>query len=156
MTPRAVRPARARTCAPWLSDARLARLVACLKGVDCMAPNYHVSRRGNPGPRSGFRPLSRFGPAAPPLAYQVPQRRLGSGSDGGVAKAGARVRSSASSGERAAASRAVSGGRFHFSSTSLSTEVWSKTSELTSSGRAYGDTITAGTRNPYLPYRPAP
>ena len=28
-------------------------------------------------------------------------------------------------------------------------EVWSRISEQTYPGRAYGDTITAGTRNPY-------
>jgi hypothetical protein len=60
--------------------------------------------------------------------YQEPHLRLGSGSDGGSRKAGGPVRPSASSGETAAASRAVNTGRFHFSSTSLSTEVWSSTS----------------------------
>jgi len=49
----------------------------------------------------------------------------GSGSFGGSAKAGSPSRSTASSGDVAVASRRVSGGRFHFSSISLSTEVWS-------------------------------
>ena len=65
---------------------------------------------------------------------------VGLGSDGGSRKAGGPVRSSASSGDAAAASLAVSGGRFHFSSTSLSTEVWSSTSLHTYPGREYGDT----------------
>ncbi len=60
--------------------------------------------------------------------YQEPHVRAGLGSDGGSRKAGGPVRSSALSGEAAAASLAVSGGRFHFCSTSLSTEVWSSTS----------------------------
>ena len=65
------------------------------------------------------------------VSYQVPQRRLGAGRSGGSRKAGGPDRSRASSGARAAASRAVSGGRFHFSCTSLSTEVWSRTSVQT-------------------------
>jgi alkanesulfonate monooxygenase SsuD/methylene tetrahydromethanopterin reductase-like flavin-dependent oxidoreductase (luciferase family) len=60
--------------------------------------------------------------------YQELHCRAGLGSDGGSRKAGGPVRSSALSGEAAAASLAVSGGRFHFCSTSLSTEVWSSTS----------------------------
>src|SRR5580692_11400658 len=63
--------------------------------------------------------------------YQDPHARAGLGSAGGSRKAGGPVRSSALSGEAAAASLAVSGGRFHFSSTSLSTEVWSSTSPQT-------------------------
>ena len=59
----------------------------------------------------------------PGLYYQEPQARVGLGSDGGSRKAGGPVRSSMLSGEVAAASRRVSGGRFHFCSTSLSTEV---------------------------------
>jgi len=55
--------------------------------------------------------------------YQEPHFRLGSGSDGGFRKAGGPAKSSASSGVLAAASRAVSAGRFHFSSQILSTDV---------------------------------
>src|SRR6266704_1992639 len=95
--------------------------------------------------REPDRPLSAGGGR-----YQVPHFRLGSGSSGGVRKAGGAPRSSAPSGEAAAASRRVSAGRFHFSSTSLSTEVWSNTSDRTQSRRAYGETTTAGTRRPYL------
>src|SRR5579859_26944 len=69
-------------------------------------------------------------------AYQVPQVRAGGGRSGGVRKAGGADRSSAPSGEIAAASRRVSAGRFHFSSMSFSTEVWSNTSDSTQSGRA--------------------
>jgi serine/threonine-protein kinase len=69
-------------------------------------------------------------------AYQLPHSSAGSGSSGGVMNAGGAVRSSAPSGAIAAASRLVSAGRFHFSSTSLSTEVWSNTSDRTQSGRA--------------------
>src|ERR1700735_3040386 len=62
---------------------------------------------------------------------QVPHFRLGSGRDGGLPNAGSLVKSSASNGVWAAKSRAVSAGRFHFSSTSLRTEVWSRTLEQT-------------------------
>jgi predicted acylesterase/phospholipase RssA len=62
---------------------------------------------------------------------QEPHLRAGAGNDGGLRKAGGPSRSSALSGAAAAASRAVSGGRFHFCSASLSTEVWSNTSEVT-------------------------
>jgi hypothetical protein len=48
---------------------------------------------------------------------------LGAGSSGGVRKAGGESKSSAASGAVAAASRRVNAGRFHFSSTSFSTEV---------------------------------
>ena len=71
-----------------------------------------------------------------PAAYQVPHSSAGAGNRGGVRKAGGAVRSSAPRGEVAAASRRVSAGRFHFSSTSFSTEVWSKMSDRTQSGRA--------------------
>src|SRR6266496_2368836 len=50
---------------------------------------------------------------------------LGSGSRGGVRKCGGPSRSSASRGSSAAASRLVSGGRFHLRSISLSIDVWS-------------------------------
>src|SRR5258708_19136983 len=61
-------------------------------------------------------------------SHQEPHFRLGSGRDGGSRKAGGAVRSSALSGEFAAASLGVRAGRFHFCSTSLSTEVWSSPS----------------------------
>jgi hypothetical protein len=64
-------------------------------------------------------------------SYQEPHVRPGLGNDGGSRKAGGPVRSSAPGGDAAAASRAVSAGRFHSSSTSLSTEVWSSISEQT-------------------------
>src|SRR6202042_3972235 len=75
-------------------------------------------------------------PCALSRAYQVPHASAGLGSSGGVRKAGGAVRSSAPSGAISAASRLVSAGRFHFSSTSFSSEVWSNTSERTQSGRA--------------------
>ena len=53
---------------------------------------------------------------------------LAAARSGGVRNAGGELRSRAPSGELAAASRRVSDGRFHFSSISLSTEVWSSTS----------------------------
>jgi hypothetical protein len=52
-----------------------------------------------------------------------PQARLGEGSTGGVRKAGSESRSSASSGAAAAASLAVSGGRFNLLSISFSKDV---------------------------------
>jgi hypothetical protein len=68
------------------------------------------------------------GPAAPRFpgarpGYHDPQARAGAGSSGGMPKAGSASRSSASSGATAAASLRVSGGRFHFSSSSFSTDV---------------------------------
>lgn len=81
------------------------------------------ARRGLPG-----EDLRRRAPA---LLYQVPHFRAGSGRDGGLRKRGGDVKSSASSGVLAAASRAVRAGRFHFSSRSLSTDVWSSTWEQT-------------------------
>src|ERR1035441_373958 len=90
MTPRAVRPARARTCAPWLSDARLARLVACLKEVDCMPlttmyPDAETSapwRLQPPEPFRPRRPASRL-PGAPAQAGFGQRRRLGEGRSAG-------------------------------------------------------------------------
>ena len=64
-------------------------------------------------------------------ANGLPQATPGAGSFGGVRKAGSPARSSASSGALAAASRLVSGGRFHLCWTSLSTEVWSNSSLVT-------------------------
>src|SRR5450756_2592425 len=111
MTPRAVRPARAIAWAAGLSAARLAFMgaCACRADIDDMRCDYP----GSAGPCSG---------------YQEPHFRRGSGSDGGFRKAGGALDLTAPSGETAAASLAVSGGRFHFCSTSLSTEVWSSTS----------------------------
>src|SRR5439155_5053212 len=51
----------------------------------------------------------------------------GGGREGGSRNAGGLLRSSASRGSDAAASRSVSGGRFHFLSTSLRIEMWSYT-----------------------------
>jgi large repetitive protein len=85
-----------------------------------------------PLPAEGLAEAGRFRPAA----YQVPHSSAGLGSSGGVRNAGGAARSSAPSGAIAAASRLVSAGRFHFYSTSFSTEVWSNTSERTQSGRA--------------------
>src|SRR4051794_17880698 len=80
------------------------------------------------------------GPGAYPSA--------GGGSTGGVRNAGGSSKSSATKGLAAAASRRVSDGRFHLSATRRSTLVWSKTSLMTAPGRAYGETMTAGTRKP--------
>ncbi|HET9071051.1 MAG TPA: RNA polymerase subunit sigma-70 [Acidimicrobiales bacterium] len=66
-------------------------------------------------------PVDRCAPGVPGSDH----RRAGGARVGGSAKAGAASRSTMSQGARAAASRSVSGGRFHFSSISLSTEVWS-------------------------------
>jgi hypothetical protein len=81
-------------------------------------------------------PAHRLPSPCNPADHQVPQASAGAVSSGGVRNAGGAVRSSAPSGEIAAASRRVSAGRFHFSSTSFSTEVWSNTSDSTQSGRA--------------------
>jgi hypothetical protein len=93
---------------------------------------------GESPPQTGTHTFTvTINPASlPPRAYQAPHSSAGLGSSGGVRNAGGAVRSSAPSGATAAASRWVSAGRFHFSSTSLSTEVWSNTSERTQSGRA--------------------
>jgi hypothetical protein len=58
------------------------------------------------------------------------------GSLGGFKNAGLPWKSNMSNKLLAFASRRVSAGRFHFSSTSFRTEVWSKTSDRTQSGRA--------------------
>jgi len=71
----------------------------------------------------GRRPPTAVPGGLRPWPYQEPHFRLGSGSDGGFRKAGGPAKSSASSGVLAAASRAVSAGRFHFSSQILSTDV---------------------------------
>src|SRR5215472_593499 len=84
----------------------------------------------------GHSPQSDVLASHDPAAYQVPHASAGAGSSGGVRNAGGDVRSSAPSGEAAAASRRVSAGRFHFSSMSFSTEVWSNMSDRTQSGRA--------------------
>ena len=129
MMPRAMNPARAGR-APQDYRTRLALPRTCAAEVDCMLlPTFVTGRK----PASNYL---RLGPGNLYLrvsawAYQVPHFSRGSGSGGGVRKAGVLVKSSALSGVLAAASRAVSGGRFHFSSTSLSTDVWSRTSEQT-------------------------
>src|SRR5487761_224378 len=118
MTPRATSPARASTCMAGLCAARLALRLAPM------------------GIRARGEDVDDIGPQPPALwvsipilpRSQEPHVRVGLGSDGGSRKAGGPLRSSALSGEAAAASLAVSGGRFHFCSTSLSTEVWSSTS----------------------------
>src|ERR1700733_3066817 len=139
MTPRAARPARASTCMAGLCAARLALRLAPM-GIRARGDDVDDIGHRLPALRGSIPILPR---------HQEPHARDGLGSDGGSRKAGGPVRSSALSGEAAAASLAVSGGRFHFCSTSLSTEVWSSTSLQTKSRRAYGDTTTAGTRNPY-------
>src|ERR1700716_3430848 len=115
MIPRAASPALASACAVGVSGARLALLLA--RGIVVVRMTVVLPRQYERKPR--------------PSGYQVPHSRLGSGRDGGFRKAGGLVKSSASNGVVAAASRVVSAGRFHFSSTSLSTEVWSRTSEQT-------------------------
>src|SRR5580658_3622875 len=118
MTPRAVRPDLASRCAAVLLDACLALRVTRIVDADRISvTTFTVAGQ-----------TRRWNSAAD---YHVPHGRLGAGKDGGFRKAGGLSRSSASSGAVAAASRAVSGGRFHFSWTSLSTDVWSKISGLT-------------------------
>ena len=57
--------------------------------------------------------------------FQPRHSRAGGGNVGGTRNRGGLSRSSASSGSFAAASRLVSGGRFHFRSMSLRMDVWS-------------------------------
>jgi hypothetical protein len=92
---------------------RAARVLGRLAALAHLVPEWI----GDALPRQRLAKPRRSG-------YQVPHLRLGSGSDGGLPKAGSLVKSSASNGVLAAASRAVSAGRFQFSSSSLSTEVW--------------------------------
>ena len=61
--------------------------------------------------------MNRGGP------HQGCQGRAGDGSAGGSRNAGGAAKSSISHGATAAASRRVSGGRFHFSSSNFSTDV---------------------------------
>ena len=103
-------------------------------------PHHHDRRTLRRLPPRHLTPLT---PAPPPpanggRALRRPERpALGLAAAAAASRnAGGAVRSSAPSGETAAASRCVSGGRFHFSSMSLSTEVWSSTSLSTKSGRA--------------------
>src|ERR1700730_1342296 len=121
MIPRAVRPARASTCMAGLCAARLALRLAPMG----------IRARGDEVEGIALRLPEMRGSIPLIVVYQEPQAREGLGSDGGSRKAGGPVRSSALSGAAAAASLAVSGGRFHFCSTSLSTEVWSSTSRQT-------------------------
>src|SRR5215469_2142856 len=74
----------------------------------------------------------------------------GLASDGGVRNAGGPSRSSMSSRFLAFASLKVMAGRFHLASTSAQMLVWSWTWCDTWCGRDQGETITNGTRNPYL------
>ena len=120
----------------YLPVLRLYRLPSCARPgpARCRgAVRQHDRRLRTAAPRWAGRRMEGphgTGPRPPrlstrdhPGSYQVPQVRLGGGSTGGSRNAGGPVRSRALSGEHAAASRAVSGGRFHFSSRSLSTEV---------------------------------
>ncbi len=101
-------------------------------------PRFYVALKGGLGlpvrhPLSTVtsrRRVRLLGRPHPP-SHHEPHFRDGSGSAGGSRKAGGLSKSTASSGAIAAASRRVSGGRFHFCSTSLSTDVWSYTSLVT-------------------------
>jgi hypothetical protein len=92
-------------------------LVAGLTIADA-APSATAPAPGFPGsrPAAGSRLPSAAG-------YHEPQATPGAGRSGGVRKAGSASRSSAPSGAAAAASRLVSGGRFHLHSSSFSTDV---------------------------------
>jgi hypothetical protein len=86
-------------------------------------PGVTFSATGGTGTYSWFADARRSRAGTRTAVYQLPHSSAGLGSSGGVRNAGGAVRSSAPSGAIAAASRRVSAGRFHFSSTSLSTEV---------------------------------
>src|ERR1043165_905914 len=100
MMPRAVSPARASPCAAGLSDARLAFMRTCAAEVDSILLStfdkgrktyFHLSWI-----KAGKHAPARFLAATRnPASYQEPHSSRGSGSDGGVRKAGAPVRSSA-------------------------------------------------------------
>src|SRR6201993_58135 len=122
MIPRATRPA--------LASARTAGLFAARLALP------RVRAAGDDIEGMGLRLPTLQGVIWIFRSYQVPHASVGAGSSGGVRNVGGAVRSSAPRGEVAAASRWVSAGRFHFSSTSFSTEVWSNTSDRTQSGRA--------------------
>ena len=74
-------------------------------------------------------------------------RSPGSASAGGSSSAGREV-SRKSASVAAAASRLVSGGRFHLCSIVARIEVWSCTTFVTERDFEYGETTTVGTRGP--------
>src|ERR1700691_61930 len=99
MTPRAGSPARASTRAPWLSDARLARLLTCAKEVDCMPVTTAQTPAPQPlWPRS--RAISRL-PGTPAQAGFGQRRRRGeSRSSSEVKRVKRRARRGVACGER--------------------------------------------------------
>ena len=115
--------------------------------------------RGGSGPTDAppascywARPARRDAPRSTASAVKLTARHASGVADGdstgGTANAGGAPTSSISRGPTASESRRVSDGRFHTSSTSRSTEVWSNAVSLTAPGEAKGETITAGIRKP--------
>src|SRR5436305_2089434 len=87
-------------------------------------------------------------PASPGVQSSAPVVFLAAGSLGGTRNAGGPERSRHSSRLSAAPSRLVRAGRLYVCSMRLRIDVWSRTTCETWSGREYGETTTAGTRNP--------